>query len=168
MKTKNKFPKYLVEVDREDSKEVTGGGDDLPATPLWVARLRNPFTLALVNATGPRYTNGCPWVDFWPVVVDGDRAKLADKMARALFREYDIYPGDWSAPGFAAGPVEAPEFILMHAGAREFILEPHAPRLWRVRFGTDGQPQSVTHWQGFGIEPEFPRDTRRVADFLSQ
>jgi hypothetical protein len=162
-----KFPKHLVEMDRAASQYVTSGNDELPATPLWVARLRNPMTLAYIDATAARYELGSCSLHFWPPVVQHPKG-LADALARALFREFDIYPGDWREPEVIAEVIEPPEFLLMVADRREFVLEPHAPRLWRVQFGSDDQPQSVTWWKGFGVEPEFPRDTRRVAAFLQQ
>jgi hypothetical protein len=48
----------------------------------------------------------------------------------------------------------------------EFVLEPHAPRLWRVQVGRHEETLGCEWIPGFGIEPEFPRDTRAVAKFL--
>jgi hypothetical protein len=156
-------------MDRAAAESVTGGGDELPATPLWVARLRNPFALALVDATGARYEAGAgARVIFWPAVLDADLAKLADGMARALFREFDMFPGDWPAPEIVAEIIEPPRFILavQPDTEREWVLEPRAPRLWRVRDEGSGV-NSVEWWRGFGVEPEFPADTRAVEKFLA-
>lgn len=147
-----KFPKYLVEMDRAECDPDTG----LPGTAIWVARLRDPFALGLVSL------GAAIQIQLWPPIIDANRASLADKIARALFREYDLDPGDWAAPEIGPMPETPPEFIIMvrPGSESEFVLEPHAPRLWRLdQFGAEW-------WRGFGLEPEFPRDTRRVAEFL--
>jgi hypothetical protein len=188
----NKFPKYLVEADFAAFDE--GRWDWTPTKKLWVARLRGPFVLGLVDVTPADDPAASITIALWPPVVDGDRAALADKLCRALFRHHDLYPGDWPGPKIinviresegvdwntgGAGPqgrqakggmelIGPPSFIhmLQPGSEREFVLNPHAPTLWRINLSRRLDATGVTWWQGFGIEPEFPRDTRRVGEFL--
>jgi hypothetical protein len=153
-----KFPKYLVELDRE--KQFV---ERLPATPLWVARLRNPFCLALVEISFEKVS-----LNFWPPVVDGDRARLANRLAFVLGHEYDLYRDELPAPALLPEIVEPPRYLnMVRANSdSEFVLEAHAPRLWRISVDVRDNTTGATWWRGFGVEPEFPDDTRAVAEFL--
>lgn len=157
---KNTFPKFLVECDFDAFRD--GPLEWLPTKPLWVARLRNPFALALIDY-GFRDKSAVT-LQFWPAVVDEPK-KLADDLARALFRHHDLYPGDAGEPTVAPGIVEPPQFIHMVVPdtEREFVLEPHEPRLWRVRINRQTcDAEGIEWWRGFGVEPKFPQDTRAV------
>lgn len=156
---KVKFPKYLVELDQEDTM------GDWPSTPLWVARTRDPFVMARINLTETAFE-----MHTWPAVFEGDRRKLADKLAHALLREYDMYPGDLPEPKLLPYAVEPPEFINMVRpdSEAEFILEPYAPRLWKVHVKRNMDTSGVEWINGFGSEPTFPEDLRRVTNFINE
>ena len=167
------FPKYLVEIDWR----AFARAPFIPTRALWVARLRKPFALGLIEVAAesaetplPNQTP-MPIVRLWPAVLDADlraRAKLANRLTRQLFYEHDLDPHQWPAPrdnGMAGDP---PAFI--HAvkpnSNREYLLDAHAPRLWHVRIHADGA-EGLTWIAGFGIPPEFPRDVRRVANWFA-
>ena len=133
--------------------------DHSPPSVIWMARLRNPYVLA-----GFDLGAGHTWL--WPLVVDASpqrREKIHGSMIGLLLMELDIpLPELTEIP-----PPDPPEFLhLMDwRNDNEWILEPHAPRLWRMRINADDDCEAITWWREFGIPPEFPRDTRRVADF---
>jgi len=154
-----RIPKFLVEMDKAEHP------DDLPATPLWVARTRHPFALGLVTVEA-----AAARISLWPAVLDlniRQRDRLVDGLVRALFREYDLFPGEFGQPVIDGPAPEPPEFILLVAPdqEREFVLQPHRPILWRIR--QEAGVESVEWIREWGVEPEFPRDTRAVAKFLT-
>ncbi len=153
------FPKYLVELDHADYP------DGFPDQPLWVCRTRDPFCLGQILLTEKNFG-----LNFWPAIVEGNRKSLASKLTRAWCREFDVYPGDLPSPEIFREIVDPPEFInMIRPGSEaEFILDPHAPRLWRVWINRNQDTTGATWVPGFGSEPEFPRDTRRVSKFLQK
>lgn len=157
-----KYPKYLVEVDFAGHDDHGGGW--WPTRPLWVARTRDPFVLAKIKLTGDKISTAT-----WPPVFDGDRRALADKLAHALLRDFDLCPGDLTAPELAGGIIEPPDFIHMIRpdSSAEYILDPHGPLLWRVRLTRRLDTAGAEWVQGFGRPPRFPDDLRRVTKFLT-
>lgn len=158
-----KIPKHLVEIEIE----AWGHMPAVPVRPLWVARTRDPYCLCRIEVSEE-------WIraHLWPAILETpNKMKLIDGLARALFREHDLYPGDWTQPEIQpleAG-IEPPEFLDMIRPESNFelILEPHAPRLWK-KIIHDDIADGVEWVRGWGLAPEFPRDTRRIADFLRQ
>lgn len=162
------IPKHLVEIDHASLEFEPR----IPTRPLWVVRTRDPFCLARIEAGGALYESAAPAarVQLWPAVIDvTNRDRLLDGMVRALFREHDLYPGHWGAPVFTPNVGAPPEFlhVLRPESNFELILEPHAPRLWKVILAGD-DAAGAEHIRGWGIPPEFPHDTRRVAAFLEK
>lgn len=156
------IPKYLVEIEPESVNFIPS----VPTRSVWVARTREPFALGLVTI----HESSLIEFHLWPAVIDADaerRRKLIDGMTRAIFREYDLYPGDWAAPKYRGLAPEPPEFlhVIRPESNFEMILEPHAPRLWKVLLA--GDDAIGAEWvRGWGAEPEFPASTRRVTEFL--
>lgn len=155
-----KFPKYLCEVDFAGHNE---SGNDWPTRELWVARTRDPFVLALVKLTDDEFS-----LNTWPPVLEGNRRTLADKLCHALLREFDLYPGDLPEPALASEILSPPEFIhmLRPTSTAEYVLAPHAPTLWKIHLDRRLNTAGCEWVKGFGREPNFPEDTRRVANFL--
>lgn len=132
--------------------------DHSPPAVIWMARLRNPYVLA-----GFDLSAATTWL--WPLVVDASPERLEKihgAMIAHLMMEIDVtLPELTEIP-----PPDPPAFLhLMDwRNDNEWILEPHPPRLWRMRINDD-DCESITWWREFGIPPEFPRDTRRVTAF---
>jgi hypothetical protein len=167
--TTTKYPKFLVECDFEASEFSPA----IPTRTLWVARTRAPFCLARIDASVTIYEGANPsaLVELWPAILDvKNRSKLIDGLVRALFREHDLDPSEWDEPEWCGPAPEPPDFIhmLRPESDTEFVLEPHAPRLWKIRLQMyEHEEGSTATWvRGFGLEPEFPKDTRRVAEFV--
>jgi hypothetical protein len=157
-----KFPKYMVEVDFEGKQD--GLLQWWPTRPLWVARMRNPFCLGqIVLPEPPAERIG---IRLWPPIIEGDRVSLADKLTRALLRDFDIYPGDFQPP--VIGPMlEPPRYLhtTRPDSTAEYILEPHGPALWKVMLNRQLDCTGATWMRGFGVEPSFPAASRDVAEF---
>jgi len=159
------FPKYLVEIDWRafDFKPA------IPTRPLWVAQTRKPFALALIDATVTRFESDAPTmvVNLWPASLDMElraRAKLMDRLTRQLCYAHELDCGQWQPPEPGVIVPEPPAFIhaVKPGSLRQYLLDPHAPRLWHVRLH-DGNLDGFTWLSGFGIAPEFLHEKSRVA-----
>lgn len=161
------LPKYLVEIDPASIDYEPR----IPTRPLWIARLRDPFCLARIDAGLENYEGPHPAarIHLWPAILEvKHRGTLVDGLARALFREHDLYPDDWGPPVVEPfSGLEPPEFLDMIRPGSDFemILEPHAPRLWKKLIEHDDATgcEWVRDW---GPPPEFPEGLRRVTEFL--
>lgn len=130
-----------------------------PPPRVWIARLRGPFLLHGIDLDA-----GTIW--HWPLIVDASAQRM-DNLTRTalemLLDEIELPLPDLTE----SPPQEPPEFLhLMDwRQGNEYILEPHPPRIWRMQIDANDDCVGITWCQGFGLPPEFPRDTRRVTAF---